>query len=87
MAKVGFVEGFWENLANFTPARPVEKGEPLLGRNIAREFVQLGRCISLSKSSCFAAFKIENGHVWQLDSNRLMVNYFVNHHLVTLLSN
>jgi hypothetical protein len=26
---------------------------------------------------CFAALKNENGHVWQLDSNDFMVNYFV----------
>ena len=35
----------------------------------------------------FAAFKIGNGHVWQLDSNSLMVNYFVTYQLVTLLGN
>ena len=35
------------------------------------------------QEQCFAAFKIENGHVWQFNS--LMVNYFVTYQLVTLL--
>jgi len=39
------------------------------------------------QEQCFAAFKIGNGHVWQLDSNSLMVTYFVTYQLVTLLGN
>ena len=39
------------------------------------------------QEQCFAAFKIGNGHVWQLDSNSLTVNYFVTYQLVTLLGN
>ncbi len=41
----------------------------------------------LKQEQCFAAVKIENGHVWQLDSNSLMVNYFVAYPLITLLGN
>jgi len=44
VAVIGSAEGFWESLANFKPAKPVETGKSLfLGSNIAREFVQLGR--------------------------------------------
>jgi len=50
-AKLGFVEG-WEILAYFKPVKPVETGQcQCWGRNIAREHVQLGTCISVSKSS------------------------------------
>jgi len=46
-------------LANFKPAKPVETGKSLfVGSNIAREFVQLGRCISLSKSSALPLSKL-----------------------------
>jgi len=35
VAVTGFVEGFWENLANFKPAKPVRTGKSLFrGRNI-----------------------------------------------------
>jgi len=30
VAKIGFVVGFRENLANFKPAKPVEKVNPVL---------------------------------------------------------
>jgi len=29
VAVTGFVKGFWENLANFKPAKPVETGKSL----------------------------------------------------------
>ena len=59
MAVIGFIEGFWETLANFEPANPAETGKFLIsGRNIARQFVQLGRCISLSKSSALPRSKL-----------------------------
>ena len=52
---IGFVKGFWENLSKFKSAKLIETGKSLFrGRNIAREFVQLGRCISLSKSSALS---------------------------------
>ena len=50
-----FVEGPCEILAKFKPPKPVETGKSLfLGRRVAREFVQLGRCISLSNSNHYA---------------------------------
>ena len=52
--------------------------------NIARAFVQLGRCVSLSESN---AFKIGNGDVWQFDSNRFIVSYCVTYQLVMLPGN
>ena len=39
------------------------------------------------QEQCFAAFKVENGHVQQLDSNGIIVNYCVAYQLVTLLGN
>jgi len=39
------------------------------------------------QEQCFAASKIGNGHVWQLDSNIFIVNHSVAYHLVTLLGN
>ncbi len=35
------------------------------------------------QEQCFAAFKIDNGHVWQLASN----SNFITYQLVTLLGN
>ncbi len=37
------------------------------------------------QEQCFAAVKTGNGHVWQLDSNSLIVIYCVAFQLITLL--
>ncbi len=59
MAEIGLLEGFQENLTELQPAKPSETGKSLIcGRNVAREFVQLGRCISLRKSSALPLTKL-----------------------------
>jgi len=60
VAVIGFVEGFWEILAKFKPPKPDETGKCLFwGKNVAREFVQLGRCMSLSESNALPLSKLE----------------------------
>ena len=57
-----FVEGPCEILAKFKPPKPVETGKSLfLGRRVAREFVQLGRRISLSNSNHYAFLLLKLG--------------------------
>ena len=63
VALSGFVKGCWKNLGNLNPAKLVETGRSLFEvtyrRNIAREFLQLCRCMSLSKSSALLLRKMK----------------------------
>ncbi len=39
------------------------------------------------QEQCFDAFKIGNGHVWQLDSDSFVIDHYVAYQLVLLLGN